>query len=101
MSWPARCRACARSPTIRARSSVARESFSCGAVGQVGDHLDELGAPVTVLPGELDELASLGEDGATLRRAGDGDAAAAAELQQPLVPEHVQRAQHGVLVHAE
>ena len=48
-----------------------------GAVGQVGDHPDELGAPVAVLAGELHELADLGEDGAALGRAGDGTELAA------------------------
>ena len=51
--------------------------------------------------GELDEFPGPGQDGATLGCANHGDAAPAPELQQALFPEHVQRAQDGVLVHAE
>jgi hypothetical protein len=45
---------------------VGRAARPSGAVGQVGDHLDELGAPVAVLTCELDQPAGLGEDRAIL-----------------------------------
>ena len=51
-------------------------------------------APVAALAGELDQPPDLSENGPALRRSGDGDSAAAAELHQSLVREHVQRAQH-------
>jgi len=57
--------------------------------------------PKPVLAGEPDQVPGLGKDRAALGCPGDRDAPAAAELQQALVPEQVQGAEHGVLVHAE
>ena len=79
----------------------ARRGAPLGALGQVADHLDEFLSAVAVPAGEPDQAPGLGEDRTALRCPGDRDAPAAAELQQALVPEQVQGAQHGVLVHAE
>lgn len=57
--------------------------------------------PVSVLAGHAGELGRLGDDGALLWRPGDGDAAAAAELEQALVTQRPERAQDGVGVDAE
>jgi len=54
-----------------------------------------------MVAGEVDQFLSLRNHDAALRRADDSDAAATPELEQPFVPEQVQRAQHCVLVHAK
>ena len=54
-----------------------------------------------MLAGHAGELGGLGDDGASLWRPGDGDAAAAAELEQALVTQRSERAQDGVGVDAE
>jgi photosystem II stability/assembly factor-like uncharacterized protein len=54
-----------------------------------------------VLPREVDEFVRPGGDGALFRTAGHGDAATAAELQQPFVAEDAQRPQDCVRVDAE
>ena len=54
-----------------------------------------------MLAGHAGELGRLGDDGALLWRPGDGDAAAAAELEQALVTQRSERAQDGVGVDAE
>jgi hypothetical protein len=51
--------------------------------------------------GELHELACALDKVAALRGSGDGDAAAAPELEQSLVAKKAEGAQHGVRVHAE
>ena len=51
--------------------------------------------------GELDQIADLADDRASLRGPGDRDAAAAPELEQAFIAQHVQGAEHRVLVHAE
>ena len=53
------------------------------------------------MAGELDEFSRSLDDGTALGRPGDRDAAAASELEQPLVAEQPQRTQHGVGVDAE
>ncbi len=50
---------------------------------------------------ELDELLRPLNDGAAFGRGGDGDAPAAAELEQTLVAQDAQRTQHGVRVDTE
>src|SRR5262249_17670823 len=72
-----------------------------GGLGQAFDDLDELFTPVAVLASQPQQIPGLGQQGAALRGAGHGDAAAAAELQQSLVAQQPQRAQHGVAVHPE
>lgn len=57
--------------------------------------------PVSVFAGQTGELGCLGDDGAAMWRPGDGDAAAAAELEQALVTKRSERAQDGVGVDAE
>src|SRR6266566_5989990 len=69
--------------------------------GQALDDLDDLLAAESVVPCEFEEFPGAGEHGAALGGAGHGDAAAAAELQEPFLPELVQRTEHGVLVHAQ
>ena len=49
----------------------------------------------------MDEFLGLGDDGAAFGRAGDGDSAAAAELEQALVAELSESAQDRVRVHVE
>ena len=49
------------------------------------DDLDELVYTVALQSREVDELPCPRDDGPSLRRPGDGDAAAASKLQQPLV----------------
>jgi hypothetical protein len=56
---------------------------------------------VALLPRELDEILCLREHRAVLWRAGNGDAAAAPELEQALVAESAERAEDGVGVDAE
>jgi hypothetical protein len=65
------------------------------------DHLDKLVYPVALRSGELDELTCTGNDRATLRRPGNGDAAAAPELEQPLVAQQAKRTENGVGVYVE
>src|SRR6266545_1232867 len=55
-----------------------------GRLWQALDDLDELVAAVAVLAGQHQQFPRLGEHRAALRGASHGDAAAAAELQQPL-----------------
>ena len=56
--------------------------------GDVVDHLDELVGGVSLSAGELDELVNFLHDGAAFGCPGDGDAAAAAKLEQSFVLEH-------------
>ena len=65
------------------------------------DHLDQLVDPVALRSGELDKLTCTGNDRATLWRAGNGDAAAAPELEQPLVAQQAKRTENGVRVDVE
>jgi len=70
-------------------------------LGQAFDDLDDLLAPESVVPGEVEEIPGAGEDGAALGGARHGDAASAAELQQAFVSEEVQGAQDGIFVDAQ
>ena len=54
-----------------------------------------------MLAAERDEGFGLGEDDAPVRGSGHGDATAAAELEQSLVAQYAQRAEHGVGVDAD
>ena len=54
-----------------------------------------------MLAGEVDEFLGSLDDGAAFGGAGDGDAAAAAELEQAFVAEQAQGAEDGVGVDAE
>ncbi len=65
------------------------------------DDVDQLVSPVSVLARESDELASADNDGAAVRSVADGDAAAAAELEQSLVAQRPQRAKDRVDVDPE
>ena len=65
------------------------------------DDLDELVAAVALLAGEFDELSCSLDDGAAFGCAGDGDSAAAAELEQSFVSQQPQGTQHRVGVDAE
>jgi hypothetical protein len=75
------------------------ESLTGVRSGKALDDLDDLVAAEAVVACEFEEIPGPAEHGTALRRAGYGDAAAAPELQQAFVPEHVQRAENGVLVH--
>ena len=65
------------------------------------DDADELVAREAVGASKRDELAGFGDDCAALRRSDDADAAAAAELEQPLISQCSEGPQHGVGVDAE
>src|SRR6266511_438470 len=69
--------------------------------GEVLDDAHELVDAVALRPRESHELLGSCDDRAALRRPGDGDAATAPELEQPLVAKLAQRPQHGVRVDAE
>ena len=74
------------------------------AANELAERLDQLGelvGAVALRPREADELARARDDGALLRRAGDVDPAPAPEVEQPLLAEKPERAEHGVRVHAE
>ena len=70
-------------------------------LAEVLDDLDELVGSVAVAAGEVDELFGACDDGALFGGAGDGDAAAAAELEQSFVAEHAKGAEDGVGVDLE
>src|SRR5215468_7105424 len=72
-----------------------------GRLAELLDDVDQFVGFVAVLAGELDERSCLFDDSAVLWCAGDGDAPAAAELEQALVAELAQRSQDGVGVDAE
>ena len=65
------------------------------------DDLDEFVGFVALAAGEVEELSGLFDDGAVFGGAGDGDAAAAAELEQAFVAELAEGAEDGVGVDAE
>ena len=65
------------------------------------DDLDELVGFVALAAGVAKELSRLFDDGALFGGAGDGDAAAAAELEQTFVAELAEGAEDGVGVDAE
>src|SRR4029453_9605829 len=69
--------------------------------GELVDEGDQLVDAVSVMTREGDEFPRLLDDGALGRRAGDRDAAAAAELEQAFFSEQPQRPQHGVRVDPE
>ncbi|MDX6721009.1 MAG: hypothetical protein QOJ63_3263 [Solirubrobacteraceae bacterium] len=62
------------------------------------DDLHELVKAVTVVTGQIDELASAHDDVGAGRTVSDGDATSAAELQQALISQQTQGAQHRVAV---
>ena len=55
----------------------------------------------TLATGEVDELSGALDDGATLGRPCNRDAAPAPKLEQPLVAKHAQGTEHGVRVDPE
>jgi hypothetical protein len=60
-------------------------SVACFALAGVLDYADEFFEPVAVLSRKRDEFSCFGDNGASVWCACDGDAAAAAEFQQPFV----------------
>src|ERR1035441_1092755 len=68
-------------------------------LGEVVDHLDDFAMALALLPGELQQVPDLGEDGTALGCARHRDATSAAELQETFLPQNVQGAKDGVLVH--
>ena len=70
-------------------------------LGDVLDDLYEFVDAIAVFAGECDELPCSLDDGATLGRSGDCDAAAAAELEQAFLAELSEGAEDGVAVDAE
>src|SRR5262249_9266114 len=74
---------------------------SGGGSGQALNQLDELVPLVAVVPGKVEQLTGVAMNGALLGSAADGDAPAAAELEQALLAELPERAQHGVAVDPE
>ena len=71
------------------------------SLAEAFDDADELVGAVAVLTGETDEVFGAGDDGAALGAAGDGDAAAAPELEQPLLAQEAEGPQDGVGVDLE
>ena len=71
------------------------------SLSQLLDELDHVVRPVALAAGEAQEVSGSFEDGAVLWGAGDGDAAAAAELEQAFVAELPQCAQDRVGVDTE
>ena len=65
------------------------------------DQIDELVAPASLVPGELDELAHTRVKLALLWRRNDRDAPTAPDLEQPLVPKLPERAEDGISVHLQ
>src|SRR5215472_10541604 len=65
---------------------------------QIRDDLDQFVAAVAVALGLGQQVPGLGQHSALLRGAGDRDAPAAAEFQQPFIAQQAQRPQHGVAV---
>lgn len=80
-----------------AEESTIRSSRS----GQASDDLDQLVGPVALTPGEVHQFPSLDDEGVVLRRAGDGDPPAPAELEETFVPEETERTEHRVGVDAQ
>src|ERR1039458_4636212 len=76
-------------------------TFSGRLSAEILDDADEFGSLVSVVSGEVDEIADAGDDGALLGVGGDGDPAAAAELDEALVSEGAEGSQYGVGVHAD
>ena len=70
-------------------------------LGELMDDSDELVGLVAVLSGEVDEFSGSCDHGGLFGRTGDGDASAAAKLEQSLVAQFAQCAQDGVGVDAE
>jgi hypothetical protein len=71
------------------------------SLADVVDDSDEFVGAVSLLARELDELACAHGDRALGWASGDGDAAAAAEVEKSFVAEHAEGAEDGVSVHAE
>ena len=65
------------------------------------DDLDEFVGLVAVAAGVVEELSCLVDEGALLGGSGDGDAAAAAEVEEAFVAELAERSEDGVGVDAE
>jgi hypothetical protein len=65
------------------------------------DDLDQLVSAVALLTSEADKLTGTSKDGPALGSPRHVDSASASELQQPLVSEQAERAEHGVRVHAK
>lgn len=84
-------------PGDRAGLGTSREQNSVQGL----DEPDQLVAAVAVLAREGREFARLLDDGPMLGCCGNGDAAAAPELEQPFVPQLPERAQDGVPVDLE
>src|SRR5262249_14870554 len=89
----------APSRAIAAKVTTAAAAFVTSA--DALDDPDELLGAVAVPAGEAHEVLRARHDGAALGAAGDGDAAAAAKLEQPLVAQQAKRAQDGVRVDFE
>src|SRR5581483_11454180 len=86
-------------PPLRHRRRTARRARPL--LANRPDDVDELVGSVAVRAREADELPRALDDRAALGGAGDGDTAAAAELEQAFVAKRAERAQDGVGVDAE
>src|SRR6478672_10111815 len=90
----------ARRSSDHLRSGLCRARDSLGSA-EIFDDADELCGLVALVAGEVEEVSGPFDHGATFRGAGDGDAAAAAELEQALVAELAESAEDGVGVDLE
>jgi hypothetical protein len=93
---------CARTPHNPATPPQKSAALPGGAVlRRRFDHRDELFRRVALAAREGDEFVDFADDGASLWCSGDGDPAAASELEQTLLLEEAQGSEHGVGVDAE
>jgi hypothetical protein len=75
--------------------------MECGVSTELLDEVDELVGFVALAAGVLEEVFGLFDEGASFRRPGDRDAAAAAEFEQAFVAELAEGAEDGVGVDTE
>src|SRR5215470_13360402 len=80
-------------PDRPGRHAAVMTAARLGVPGQIVDHLDDLTAAVTLLPGELQQVPEPGQDRTAFGRARYRDATSAAELQESFLAQNVQRAQ--------
>src|SRR5581483_1680383 len=87
--------------TTRLASAPGRHPPRVPQSSELLDDVDELVGLVAVRACVVEELFCFFDEDTLLGRAGDGDAAAAPELEEAFVPELAEGAEHGVGVDAE
>lgn len=66
--------------------------------GQLGDHVDDVLSPISVAPGELDQVTRPAQHGAPFGCSSYRDASPSAKLEQPLVSKDSEGAPHGICI---